>query len=82
MAFSFDRRIVTASQQAAIDRREARKAAIDLLNAGISDEQVIAQVPGITVEIIGEIFADGCVLRRPTAEQLAKPFRCSDADLH
>jgi hypothetical protein len=68
--------------EAEMARREARKAAIELLNAGVSNEDVIAQIPGMTLEIIAEIFADGCVLRRPSKNDFAMPFRCSDADLH
>jgi len=81
MAFSFYQRAKTVNQGEQ-DRREARKAAIELLNAGASNEDVIAQVPGVTLEIIAEIFADGCILRSPGKSDLAKPYRATDADLH
>ncbi len=81
MAFSFDQRAKPVNQ-VEMARREARKAAIVLLNAGVSNEGVIAQVPGITLEIIAEIFEDGAVLRSPSKADLNKPYRATDADLH
>ena len=81
MAFSFDQRAKTVNQ-VEMDRRTARKTAIELLNAGVSDEDVIARVPGVTIEIIAEIFEDGAVLRSPGNADLNKSYRATDQDLH
>lgn len=82
MAFSFDQRAKTVNQ-VELDRRAARKAAIELLNAGVSNEDVVAQVPGITFEVIAEIFADGCIIRGNMSDvDFSRPYRATDQDLH